>query len=135
MIDIHGRALIRGIGLYLILYVLHLGVLPKLVGTQAVLGDSPGLLYGINQILGLATCLAPGFIAGKIAQKRGFLHGGLVGGISTILTALMAMVWSIVTGAQFLGLGTIPFWILVNGFLSALGGFLATSQVDLRDDA
>jgi len=134
MLDINGGALIRGIGLFLVLYLIHVVLLPKLVGTQAIMGDYQGLLYGINQLLGLATCIAPGFWAGKIAGRRGFVHGSLVGGISTILTALTAMVWSIVTGARFMGLETIPFWVLINGFLAALGGFLATSQIDAQAD-
>ena len=98
------------------------------MGEQAVSGEYQGLLYGINQALGLATCLIPGFLAAKIAGHHGFVHGGLVGGISTILTALIAMVWAIATSSKFFGLETLPFWLVINMFLSAFAGLLATNM-------
>lgn len=128
MPEINGKALIRGIGLFLGLYMIHVVLLPKLVGEQAAMGDYKGLLYGINQALGLATCLIPGFIAAKAAGHHGFIHGGIVGGVSTILTALIAMLWAIITGAKFFGLETLPFWLVINMFLSAFGGLLATNM-------
>ncbi len=128
MPEINGRALIRGIVLFLVLYLIHVVFLPQLVGEQAVSGEYQGLLYGINQALGLATCLIPGFLAAKIAGHHGFVHGGLVGGISTILTALIAMVWAIATSSKFFGLETLPFWLVINMFLSAFAGLLATNM-------
>lgn len=128
MPEINGRALSRGIVLFLVLYLIHVVFLPQLVGEQAVSGEYQGLLYGINQALGLATCLIPGFLAAKIAGHHGFVHGGLVGGISTILTALIAMVWAIATSSKFFGLETLPFWLVINMFLSAFAGLLATNM-------
>ncbi len=135
MPEINGKALIRGIVLFLVLYTIHVVFLPQLVGEQAVTGEYQGLLYGINQALGLATCLIPGFLAAKIAGHHGFIHGGLVGGISTILTALIAMLWAIVTGAKFFGLETLPFWLVINMFLSAFAGLIATNLEETEPEA
>lgn len=135
MAEINGRALFRGIVLFLLLYIIHVVLLPQLVGEKAVTGDYQGLLYGINQTLGLATCLIPGFVAAKIAGHHGFVHGGLVGGVSTILTALIAMIWAIVTGAKFFGLETMPFWLVINIFLSAFAGLLATNMEASEEEA
>ena len=135
MPEVNGRALIRGIVLFLVLYTIHVVFLPQLVGEQAVTGEYQGLLYGINQALGLATCLIPGFLAAKIAGHHGFIHGGLVGGISTILTALIAMLWAIVTGAKFFGLETLPFWLVINMFLSAFAGLIATNLEETEPEA
>jgi hypothetical protein len=134
MPEINGRALLVGIGLFLALYVIHVVLLPQLVGEQAAMGDHQGLLYGINQALGLATCLVPGFVAAKIVGHHGFIHGGLVGSISTILTALLAMIWAIVTGGKFFGLETLPFWLVVNMFLCAFAGLVATNMVESDED-
>lgn len=133
MNNIHGPAILRGIAIFLTLYVIHVVLLPQLVGESAVAGDYQGLLYGINQLLGLATCLIPGYAAARIAGHHGFLHGGLVGAISTVLTALMAMAWSIFTGAKFFGLGMLPFWLVINAFLCAFAGILATNMTVSED--
>ncbi len=135
MPEVNGRALIRGIVLFLVLYMIHVVFLPQLVGEQAVSGEYQGLLYGINQALGLATCLIPGFLAAKIAGHHGFIHGALVGGISTILTALIAMLWAIATGAKFFGLETLPFWLVINMFLSAFAGLIATNLEESGPEA
>lgn len=126
--EISGKALVKGIVAFLVLYMIHVVFLPQLVGEQAVTGEYQGLLYGINQALGLATCLIPGFLAAKIAGHHGFIHGGLVGAISTILTALIAMIWAIATGSKFFGLETLPFWLVINAFLSAFAGLIATNM-------
>jgi cyanate permease len=128
--EINGRALVWGIGVFLAIYVLHISLLPTLVGKEAAESENQGLLYAINQVLGLATCLVSGFIAAKKAAHHGFVHGGIVGFISTILTALMAMLWSIITGAQFAGLATLPFWLVINAFLCAFAGLIATNMVE-----
>ena len=128
--ELNGKALVWGIALFLILYVVHIVFLPQLVGEAAATGDNAGILYTINQALGLATCLVPGFIAAKKAGHHGFIHGGVVGGISTVLTALLAMVWAIITGGKFFGLETLPFWLLINAFLCAFAGLVATNMVE-----
>lgn len=128
--EINGKALLRGIGIFVAIYVLHIALLPSLIGKEAAESENQGLLYAINQGLGLATCLVSGFVAAKKADHHGFVHGGIVGFVSTILTALMAMLWSIVTGAKFAGLATLPFWLVVNGFLCAFAGLLATNMIE-----
>jgi len=128
--EINGKALLWGIGIFVAIYVLHIALLPSLIGKEAAESENQGLLYAINQGLGLATCLVSGFVAAKKADHHGFVHGGIVGFVSTILTALMAMLWSIVTGAKFAGLATLPFWLVVNGFLCAFAGLLATNMIE-----
>ena len=126
----NGRALLWGIGIFLGIYILHVILLPLLVGQEAAASEHQGLLYGINQLLGLSTCLVSGFVAAKVAGHHGFVHGGIVGAVSTILTALLAMFWAILTGAKFMGLATMPFWLVINGFLCAFAGLLATNMVE-----
>jgi cyanate permease len=128
--EINGKALLWGIAIFVAIYVLHIVLLPSLIGKEAAESENQGLLYAVNQALGLATCLVSGFVAAKKADHHGFVHGAIVGFVSTILTALMAMLGSIVTGAKFAGLATLPFWLVVNGFLCAFAGLLATNMVE-----
>lgn len=130
MPPLHGPAILKGIALFLGLYVFHVGLLPLLIGERAAASDYQSLLYGIHQLLGLITCLLPGFVAAKIARSHGFFHGGLVGGVGTLLTALMAMGWALLTGARMMGLGMLPFWLVINVFLCAFAGMLATHTAE-----
>ena len=132
--DISGKAILWGIGIYLAIYAVHLGLLPILVGKEAAEGDYQGLLYALNQLLGLSTCLVSGFVAARKAGRLGFAHGGYVGLISTILTALIAMLWAIISGNKFYGLETLPFWLLINGFLCAFAGLVATNMDEEKDE-
>ncbi|MFM8442571.1 MAG: hypothetical protein ACKN9W_04400 [Methylococcus sp.] len=65
-------------------------------------------------------------MATRKAGHHGFLHGGIVGSVSTVLTALMAMWQSRLSGAKFFGLETLPFWRVINRFLCAFAGLVAT---------
>lgn len=131
--DLNGKALVRGVGLYLALYVVHLGLLPLLAGQEASSSDIRMVLYALNQFIGLVTCLAPGYLAGRVAGRQGFMHGGIVGGVSTVITALMAMLWAVMTGARFYGVDTLPFWVMVNVFLGAVAGIYATNLEESND--
>lgn len=131
--DLNGKALIRGVVLYLTLYMLHLGLLPLLAGEKASSSDIRMVLYALNQFIGLVTCLAPGYLAGRVAGRQGFMHGGIVGGVSTVMTALLAMVWAVITGARFYGIDTLPFWVMVNVFLGAVAGIYATNLDESAD--
>jgi len=51
----------------------------------------------------------------------------LMRGAAPILTALIAMLWAVITGARFSGLASIPFWVLTNAFLAAFAGIMATN--------
>jgi hypothetical protein len=124
---IHRKALLLGTGVFIVLYVIHLLLLPLLVGTEQGGKASDATLYGIHQFLGLMTCLVPGFVAARLAQQSGFLHGFVVGALGTLVTALAAVLWSLVAGAKFPILDTFPFWLLVNGFLSAFAGLVASN--------
>ena len=130
MPDLNARALLWGAGLFMLLYLLHILLLPWLVGERVSGSEYQGLLYGINQLLGVSTCLIPGFVSARISGRMGFVHGGVVGAIGTILSALSAMAWSLGTGAKFVGLAMLPFWLLINVFLSAFAGFIANSVED-----
>lgn len=135
ILDCDAKAVLWGLGVFLGLYVLHLLLLPWLVGAGAGGKEGDAALYGLHQFLGLATCLVSGFVAARIAGNRGFLHGGLVGLLGTLVTALLAMLWAGVTGAKFLGLTTLPFWLMVNGFLGAFAGIVATNLQEDPEDA
>lgn len=127
---INGKALLWGIGIFIALYFFHISLLPTLVGKEAAEGDSQEILYFVSQALGLATCLVPGFVAGRMAGHHGFVHGGIVGAVSTVVTALLAMAWAIATGSRFFGLATLPFWLVINGFLGAFAGLIATNMAE-----
>jgi hypothetical protein len=127
---INRKALFWGTGVFIVLYIIHLLLLPLLVGTEQGGKASDSTLYGIHQFLGLMTCLVPGFVAARLAKQSGFLHGFLVGGLGTFVTAAAAVLWSLLTGAKFPSLGTFPFWLLVNGFLSAFAGLVASNLKD-----
>ena len=133
MVDLDGKALRLGIGLYMALYVFHILLLPTLVGESAANGEYQGVLFAVNQALGLATCLAPGFLAAKKAGHHGFMHGGVVGMVSTVLTVLLAMGWAIISHGKFYGLETLPFWLVINGFLGAFAGLVATNLAEDKD--
>lgn len=127
---INGKALLWGIGIFIALYFFHISLLPTLVGKEAAESDSKEFLYFVSQALGLATCLVPGFVAARKAGHHGFVHGGIVGAVSTVVTALLAMAWAIATGSRFSGLATLPFWLVINGFLGAFAGLIATNMVE-----
>jgi hypothetical protein len=124
--NLNGRALGVGVALYLGLYVAHLLLLPVLMSPGADGKPDTGL-YGLGQLLGLATCLLSGFFAGRIAGTQGFVHGLIVGAVGTVITALAALGWGAATGAGLPSVVTLPFWMTVNGFLSAVGGFAAVN--------
>ena len=131
---INRKALLWGTGIFIVLYAIHLLLLPLLVGTEQGGKASDSTLYGIHQFLGLATCLVSGFVAARLAKQNGFLHGFIVGCLGTLVTALAAVLWSLATGAKFPILGTFPFWLLVNGFLSAFAGLMASNLKEEEAD-
>ncbi|CAL1240158.1 hypothetical protein [Candidatus Methylocalor cossyra] len=120
---VHRKALFWGTGTFVSLYFIHLLLLPVLVGTGR---PSNSFLYGVHQALGLATCLLAGFVAGRLAGEKGFWYGLAVAALGTALSALAAVLWSWATGARFPFLATLPFWMVVNGFLGAFAGLVAT---------
>lgn len=124
--NINRKALLWGTGVFVVLYFIHLLLLPLLITAGQGGKEGSSALYAIHQFLGVATCLVSGFAAGRIAGEKGFLYGLGVGGLGTAVTALAAVLWSLMTGADFPFLATLPFWIVVNGFLGAFAGLVAT---------
>ncbi|HWP01168.1 MAG TPA: hypothetical protein VNL74_11205 [Methylococcus sp.] len=127
VIHINHKAILFGIALYLLLYGLHIALLPVLAQLLEQGANASGL-YGVHQLLGVATCLGAGYLGGRIADERGFFYGFSIGGLGTIITALAALFWAAITSKPWPSLAMLPFWLVVNGFLAAFAGFLATAD-------
>jgi hypothetical protein len=127
-VKIHSKALLWGTATFIALYALHLLLLPLLLGTEAGGKETDATLYGIHQFLGLATCLASGFVAAKKAGRLGFVHGLIVGIAGTVLSLVAAILWALATGAVLPAAQTLPFWMFVNGFLGGFAGLVATNM-------
>jgi hypothetical protein len=127
---VNWRAVVQGTLVFIALYCVHLLVLPWLASSFAK-GDYESIVFGLHQFLGLATCLASGYVAGAIAREKGFFYGLGVGGLGTLISAGAAVVWSLTMDAPFPTLERLPFWVMVNGFLSGFAGLLATYSDDV----
>ncbi len=123
---INRKAIYQGTLVFLALYVVHLIVVPILLRSLEDAKNS-SVFWGIHQFLGVATCLISGFIAGRIAGQRGFFYGFNVGALGTVISALAALLWALVVGSKSPSLATLPFWIMINGFLGAFAGLLANN--------
>lgn len=130
MNDIKPRAVVLGTAAFALLYFLHVLILP-LLDASIDLGKG-GAMMAVSQMLGVATCVIPGYVSARISGERGFFYGFNVGGLGTVLSALAAILWSLATGAMLpgLGLAALPFWIFVNGSLSGFAGLMATDMID-----
>lgn len=126
------RAVVQGTLVFIALYCVHLLILPW-VSEAFSKGDGESLVFAVHQFLGLATCLVSGYVAASIAGENGFFHGLGVGALGTVISALAAVVWSLTLGSPFPTLSRLPFWIMVNGFLAAFAGLLATYDDDAAD--
>jgi putative membrane protein (TIGR04086 family) len=122
--NLNPKALIVGTAVFAALYFIHLMILPLLM--KSLNSGGGELIFGVHQGLGLATCLLSGYIAARIAGRRGFMHGFNVAAIGTVLSALAAVLWSKLMDAPFPGLAMLPFWIFVNGSLAGFAGLFAT---------
>lgn len=118
------KAIAVGTAVFAALYFIHLMILPLLIKSLESGGGE--VIFAVHQGLGLATCLLSGYIAARIAGRRGFMHGFNVAALGTALSALAAALWSKLTGAPFPGLAMLPFWIFVNGSLAGFAGLFAT---------
>jgi MFS family permease len=127
VIRINRKAILFGIALYLLLYGLHIALLPVLSQLLEQGANASGL-YGVHQLLGVVTCLGAGYLGGRIADERGFFYGFSIGGLGTIITALAALFWAAITSKPWPSLAMLPFWLVMNGFLAAFAGFLATAD-------
>ncbi len=133
MKNIHPKPILVGTAVFALLYFIHIMILPLLRNSLET-GEG-GAMFVIHQMLGVATCFVSGYVAARIAGKRGFFYGFNVGALGTVLSALAAVAWSKIMGAGLpgLGLATLPFWIFVNGSLAGFAGLLFTNTADNDD--
>ena len=118
------KALLYGIATFAAFYTAHLMIVPLFAGIV----DKPGTstsLYILHQVLGLATVIVSGYVAGAVAGARRFLHGFTVGAAGTLLSALAAywVNWLSRNGAS--PIANLFLWLPVNGFLSGLGALFS----------
>lgn len=130
MKNINFRAVISGTAVFLALYCVHLLFLPMLAEAYAK-GDKESWVFGVHQLLGVATCLVSGYVAAVVSNEKGFFYGLGVGVIGTVISAIAAWAWSEVAGAPTPELSRLPFWAMINGFLAAFAGLLATYADDV----
>jgi MFS family permease len=130
MNNINPKAIIVGTAVYAFIYAVHIMILP-LVKNSLEIGEGGGMIL-VSQMLGVATCFISGYVSARIAGKRGFFYGFNVGALGTVLSALAAAAFSLLTGASMPGLGlrTLPFWIFVNGSLAGFAGLLVIDMVE-----
>ena len=129
MKNIDVGAITQGTLVFIALYCVHLLILPWLSETFAK-GDGKSVVFGIHQFLGLATCMVSGYVAASVAGKNGFFYGLGVGAAGTLISAFAAVLWSLAMDAPFPALARLPFWMMINGLLAAVAGFLATHSAD-----
>ena len=132
MKQINVRAVVQGTLVFIALYCIHLLILPWLSKAFAK-GDAESIVFGVHQFLGLATCMASGYVAASVSGKNGFFYGLAVGALGTLISALAAALWSVTMDAPFPELARLPFWMMVNGFLAAFAGLLATYSDDAAE--
>ncbi|MBM4201655.1 MAG: hypothetical protein FJ189_10265 [Gammaproteobacteria bacterium] len=130
--NINVRAAVQGTLVFIALYCIHLLILPWLSEAFAQ-GDAESIVFGVHQFLGLATCMASGYVAASIAGEKGFFYGLGVGALGTLISALAAVIWSLTMDSPFPPLARLPFWVMVNGFLAAFAGLLATYSDDVAE--
>lgn len=130
MNTVNPRAIMIGTAIYAVLYALHILMLP-LLQSSLEMGEG-GAMFALSQALGVATCFVSGYIAARIAGERGFFYGFNVGALGTVLSALAAVLWSVLLGAKLPGLGlvTLPYWVFVNGSLAGFAGLLVINMIE-----
>ena len=79
----------------------------------------------LSQLMGVIIILVPGFLAGRIATERGFIHGAATGAIGTLLTALAALIVALFRSRGIPISGTLFFWLIMNSILCGFGGMVA----------
>lgn len=132
MKTINVRAVLSGTVAFLALYCIHLLFLPMLSEALAR-GDKESWIFGLHQFLGVATCLVSGYVAAVVAGEKGFFYGLGVGVLGTVISGVAAMLWAEVMDAPSPELSRMPFWAMINGFLAAFAGLLATYSDDAAE--
>jgi hypothetical protein len=124
------KAILIGTAIFAFIYSIHILILP-LLKSSLESGDG-GPMYFVSQMLGVSTCFISGYVSARIAGERGFFYGFNVGALGTVLSALSAVAFSMLMGAQITGPGlrTLPFWIFVNGSLAGFAGLLVINMIE-----
>lgn len=123
------KAIIQGTLVFIGLYTLQILLIPLLAKFVDGGWKNAGL-SGFRQLLGVAICLGAGYVAGRVAGERGFLHGFNVGAFGTLLTAVAAVVFSFVFGIQAPFLDSLPLWVVLHGALAGVGGLLTVNFLE-----
>lgn len=125
MNDINRKAIFQGTAVFAGLYALHLLIVPILVPVMEG-GWKSHPLFGISQIIGVLTCVAGGYVAGRVAGERGFFYGFNVGALGTVLSVIAAAAFSLITGSKLPPLWSLPIMLVINGFIGAVAGAVGT---------
>ncbi|BBL69903.1 hypothetical protein [Methylogaea oryzae] len=120
------KAIIQGTLVFIGLYTLQILLIPVLAKFVDGGWKSVGL-SGFRQVLGVAICLGAGYVAGRIAGERGFLHGFNAGAFGTLLTAVAAVAFSFMFGIQAPFLDSLPVWVVLHGALAGVGGLMTVN--------
>jgi hypothetical protein len=118
------KAILIGTAVFAFIYGIHVMILP-LLRDSLDSGEGTAMFF-VSQMLGVATCFISGYVSARIAGEHGFFYGFNVGALGTLLSALAAVGFSMLTGAVLPGtsLRALPFWIFVNGSLAGFAGLL-----------
>lgn len=122
--SLHRQALVQGLGIFLGLYFLHIVIVPLLGKISAGPWKDNSVIFFTSQLLGVATCLVSGFWAGRVAGRRGFLHGLLVASMGMVVTAAAALGWAQVFNLKAPFLGSLFHWMFINGAITGFAGMV-----------
>jgi ATP/ADP translocase len=127
MFNLNLKAVIYGVLTFVGLYfidILVVQLLASATGAMAAGGTNYAYMF-LSQLMGVAILLVPGFLAGRIANERGFIHGAVTGAIGTLLTALAALIVALFRSRGIPISGTLFFWLIMNSMLCGFGGMAA----------
>ncbi len=129
---INKRALLYGIGVYVLVYVILSGVLilAEFTQTQHDLFSEPSLFLQLILVASILKSATGGFVAGYIAKNKGLLHGLLVG----LVVGLAITIITIIThGLQSELISEVAKSYLIKGILfAAISGGLGQVYVNRK---
>jgi putative membrane protein (TIGR04086 family) len=130
MFNLNLKAVIYGVLTFVGLYFINILVVQLLLSaTSDVAAGGANYAYMfLSQLMGVIILLVPGFLAGRIANERGFIHGAVTGAIGTLLTALAALIVALFRSRGIPISGTLFFWLIMNSMLCGFGGMAAEKK-------
>jgi hypothetical protein len=133
-LDFNLKALGYGVLAFIGCYLANLLLVPLLAsGADAMASEGARFVYWfLRQSLGLAALFVPGFLAGRIATRRGFSHGAIAGVIGTLLSALAATLVALFRSKGIPVSGTILFWLFTNAVVAGIGGMVGEYPEGLK---